>query len=80
MAETEPFTIVESEASLTLLKLCLKCNRDNVFIPKADAFRNGVVKRTDALKEILTGTASATTDNVSNNDTLVIALENRLHL
>eukprot|EP00474_Spongospora_subterranea_P000998 CRZ01456.1 hypothetical protein [Spongospora subterranea] len=32
LAETEPFTIVESEPFLTLLKICLKCKRDNVFI------------------------------------------------
>ena len=44
ISETEAFTIVESEAVLTLPKLCLKCKRENIFIPKADALRNGIIK------------------------------------
>ena len=50
LSETEPFTIIESQPFLTLLKLCLKCKRDNVFLPKADALRNGVVQRTENMK------------------------------
>jgi hypothetical protein len=50
MSELEPFTIIESEPFLTLLKLCLKCKRDNVFLPKADALRNGILKRADHMK------------------------------
>eukprot|EP00474_Spongospora_subterranea_P005608 CRZ06066.1 hypothetical protein [Spongospora subterranea] len=53
MAEMEPFTLVESETFLTLLKLCIKCKRENVFIPKADALKNGVMKRTLKMKEDL---------------------------
>ena len=53
IAEMEPFTLVESESFLTLLKLCIKCKRDNVFVPKADALRNGVMKRSDKMKEEL---------------------------
>lgn len=53
LSEIEPFTIVESEPFLTLLKLCLKCRRDNVFLPKADALRNGIMKRTENMREEL---------------------------
>jgi hypothetical protein len=50
LTEAEAFTLIESESFLTLLKLCLKCKRDNVFIPKADALRNGIVKRVNKMK------------------------------
>ena len=50
ISETEPFTIIGSQSFLTLLKLCLKCKRDNVFLPKADALRNGIVQRTEKMK------------------------------
>ena len=50
ISETEAFTIVESQPFLTLLKLCLKWKRCNVFLPKADALRNGVVQRKENLR------------------------------
>jgi hypothetical protein len=53
LSETGAFTVIESEAFLTILRLCLKCKRDNVFIPKADALRNGIIKRVSNMKEAL---------------------------
>ena len=50
LSETEPFSVFDSEAFMTLLKLCLKCKRDNVFIPKEDALRNEIIKRVEKMK------------------------------
>ena len=54
LTQTEAFTIVESEAFLTVLKICLKCIRDDVFIPEADAIRNGLIKRVESMKSDMT--------------------------
>jgi hypothetical protein len=46
IANCEPFSLIENEYFLTLLKLCLNCQQSgNVFIPKADALKNGIMKR-----------------------------------
>lgn len=39
LCETKTFTIMESKSFLTLLKILLKCKRDNVIISKADALQ-----------------------------------------
>ena len=45
IAESEPFNIVESKFYLNMIKLCLMCKRNDVFLPKADAMKNGIMKR-----------------------------------
>ena len=52
-SEIYPFTIIESELFMTLLRLCLICKRYNVFFPKAYALRDGIMKRTEMMKEEL---------------------------
>jgi hypothetical protein len=47
------FGIVESKHFLTLLKLCLNCTNKEVFIPKSDAVKDGIVKRVLYFKEQL---------------------------
>jgi hypothetical protein len=42
--------IIESQFFLTLLKMCIKCKRDNVRFSKADALRNGILKRAERMK------------------------------
>lgn len=51
--ECEPFTIVESESFLDLVRVLLNCNRKDVFIPKADATKQGIIKRVESMKQEL---------------------------
>ncbi len=51
MAEAAPFTFVESPHLLRLINLCLNCQNNNIFIPKADAIKNSILNRVEGLKE-----------------------------
>ncbi|BBM99603.1 hypothetical protein Mp_1g22340 [Marchantia polymorpha subsp. ruderalis] len=53
LSEAEAFTIIESKLFLKLLKILLKCKRDNVIILKADALRNGILKRAENMRSEL---------------------------
>ena len=48
--DCQPFTVVESTAFLTLLKVCLNCSKKDVFIPKSDAMKDGIMKRVAKFK------------------------------
>lgn len=50
LSEAKAFTIIEPKSFLTHLKILLKCKRDNVIIPKANAPLNGILKRAEEMK------------------------------
>lgn len=50
LSEAEAFTIFESKSFLTLLKILLRCKRDNVIIPKIDTLQNRIFKRVKEMK------------------------------
>jgi hypothetical protein len=49
----QPFNVVESVHFLALLRVCLNCSKKNIFIPKADATKEGIRKRIASFKNDL---------------------------
>lgn len=47
---TEPFSVVDSDAFLKLLYLCLYCRADNITIPRSTALRYGIFQQMENMK------------------------------